>query len=62
VGHRVLTAAAGMTGDTELAAQALQGLRRAQPNVSLAWVATQLPIRNEERVRYVEGLRRAGLT
>jgi TolB-like protein len=62
VGHRVLTAAAGMAGDTELAAQALQGLRRAQPDVSLAWVATQLPIRHEERVRYVEGLRRAGLT
>jgi len=61
VGHRVLTAAAGMAADTELAAQALQGLRRAQPNISLAWVATQLPIRNEERVRYVEGLRRAGL-
>jgi hypothetical protein len=58
----VLTAAAGMAGDTELAAQALQGLRRAQPDVSLAWVATQLPIRHEERVRYVEGLRRAGLT
>jgi TolB-like protein len=62
VGHRVLTAAAGITGDSELAAQALQGLRRAQPNVSLDWVATQLPIRHEERVRYVEGLRRAGLT
>jgi len=61
VGHRVLTAAAGMAADTELAAQALQGLRRAQPNISLAWVATQLPIRNEERFRYVEGLRRAGL-
>jgi TolB-like protein len=61
-GHRVLTAAAGMAGDTELAAQALQELRRAQPDISLAWVATQLPIRDEERSRFVEGLRRAGLT
>src|SRR4029077_4196467 len=61
-GHRVLTAAAGMAGDTELATQALQELRRAQPDISLAWVATQLPIRDEERNRFVEGLRRAGLT
>ena len=61
-GHRVLTAAAGMAGDTALAAQALQELRRAQPNISLAWVATQLPLRDEELDRFVEGLRRAGLT
>ena len=32
--HRVLTAAAGMAGETELAANALQELRRAQPNLS----------------------------
>jgi TolB-like protein len=61
-GHRVLTAAAGMAGDTMLAAQALQALRRAQPNISLAWVATQLPLPGEELGRFVEGLRRAGLT
>ena len=61
-GHRVLAAAAGMAGDSALAAQALQDLRRAQPNISLAWVATQLPLRGEELDRFVEGLRRAGLT
>ena len=37
--HRVLTAAAGMAGKTEVAAAALQELRRAQPNISLAWIA-----------------------
>ena len=37
--HRVLTAAAGMAGQTEVAAAALQELRRAQPNISLAWIA-----------------------
>ncbi|MDB5513958.1 MAG: hypothetical protein JWQ17_716, partial [Tardiphaga sp.] len=31
-GHRVLTAAAGMAGETEVAHSALQELRRAQPN------------------------------
>ena len=59
--HRVLTAAAGMTGDKELAQNALAELRRAQPNVSLAWIA-DMPIRDEaEREHYLEGLRKAGL-
>jgi TolB-like protein/Tfp pilus assembly protein PilF len=60
--HRVLTAAAGMAGQTEVAAAALQELRRAQPNVSLAWIANQMPIKQDaERQHYLEGFRRAGL-
>jgi len=40
----------------------LQELRRAQPNVSLAWVASQLPLKlAQEREHFLEGLRRAGL-
>ncbi len=61
--HRVLTAAAGMSGDPALAASALDGLRRAQPGVSLAWITRELPmLRDEDRAHYLEGLRRAGLT
>lgn len=60
--HRTLTAAAGMSGDRELAAIALQGLHQAQPNISLAWVARELPMKQaEDREHYLEGLRRAGL-
>jgi TolB-like protein len=60
--HRVLTAAAGMAGQTEAAAAALLELRRAQPNVSLAWIAKQMPIKEDaERQHYLEGFRRAGL-
>ena len=59
--HRVLAAAAGMTGDKELAQSALAELKRAQPNVSLAWIA-DMPIRDDaEREHYLEGLRKAGL-
>ena len=36
--HRVLTAAAAMAGHGEIAGVALKELRRAQPNVSLAWI------------------------
>jgi TolB-like protein len=61
-GHRVLTAAAGMAGKTELAVSALQELRRAQPNISLAWIAENMPIRHEaEREHYLEGFQKAGL-
>ena len=60
--HRVLTAAAGMLGDPSVAASALEGLRRAQPGVSLAWITRELPmLRAEDREHYLEGFRRAGM-
>ncbi|MFL6837731.1 MAG: winged helix-turn-helix domain-containing tetratricopeptide repeat protein [Bradyrhizobium sp.] len=60
--HRVLTAAAGMSGQTEIAAAALGELRRAQPNISLAWIETHVPIKHDaDREHYLEGFRRAGL-
>jgi TolB-like protein len=62
-GHRVLTAAAGMAGYDEVAKAALQELRRAQPNISLAWIANELPMqRCSDQEHYLEGFRRAGLT
>ena len=60
--HRVLTAAAGMAGRDDVAHAALQELRRAQPNISLAWIATHMPIKHDaDRAHYLEGFRRAGL-
>ena len=61
-GHRVLIAAAAMAGHDALARSALQDLRRVQPNISLAWIAANMPIRDEpERMHYLEAFRRAGL-
>jgi len=60
--HRVLTAAAGMAGEDGVAAAALAELRRVQPNVSLAWLATNMAIRHPvDLEHYLEGFRRAGL-
>lgn len=60
--HRVLTAAAGMSGDAQLAASALHGLHRTQPGLSLAWLTRELPmLRAEDREHYLEGFRRAGM-
>lgn len=60
--HRVLTAAA-MVGQKDLARQALQELRRTQPNISLAWIAANMPIRHaDELEHYLEAFRKAGLS
>ena len=60
--HRVLVAAAGMAGEAGVAAAALQELRLAQPDVSLAWIADRLPLKLDgDREHYLEGFRRAGL-
>jgi hypothetical protein len=58
----VLTAAAGMAGEDDAAKIALRELCRAQPNVSLAWIAKEMPIRRKaELEHYLEAFRRAGL-
>ena len=60
--YRVLTVAAGMAGKIDVAKTALDELRRTQPNISLAWIATQLPWNlDADREHYLEGFRRAGL-
>ena len=56
----MLTAAAGMVGAGDVAKVALRELRRAQPNISLAWIADQMPIKwDADRERYLEGFHRA---
>lgn len=61
-GYRVLASSAGMAGQVEVAAAALRELRRAQPSISLAWIAGQMPFKHgADREHYMEGFRRAGL-
>jgi TolB-like protein/Tfp pilus assembly protein PilF len=61
-GHRILTAAAAMAARTDVAAAALQDLRRAQPNISIAWIAAHIPMqRDADRKHYLDAFRRAGL-
>jgi len=60
--HRVLTAAAAMTNQRELAAASLEALLRVQPNLSLKWLASEMPFKFEaERDHYLEAFRLAGL-
>jgi hypothetical protein len=48
-----------MAGEIALAKASLQELRRAQPNISLAWIAEHIPVTQDERDS--EAFRRAGL-
>ena len=51
-----------MAGQHEAAKVALQELRRAQPNISLAWITNQMPIKRDvDREHYMDAFRRAGL-
>jgi TolB-like protein len=61
-GYRMLTAAAAMAGQTDVATVALHELRRAQPNFSLAWITQNMPFKYQaDRDHYLEAFRRAGL-
>jgi TolB-like protein/cytochrome c-type biogenesis protein CcmH/NrfG len=61
-GHRVLTAAAAMTKQRELAAASLKALLRVQPDLSLKWLATEMPFKYDtERDQYLAAFRWAGL-
>ena len=58
----MLTAAAGMAGLNDIATVELQELLRVQPNISLSWLADNMPIKLEvDRAHYLEGFQRAGL-
>jgi TolB-like protein len=60
--YRVLTAAAAMAGQAEIAAATLRDLRRLQPNFSLAWIAANMPFKCDcDREHYLDAFRRAGL-
>jgi TolB-like protein/Flp pilus assembly protein TadD len=59
---RTLTASAGQAGEREIAQEALAKCKELQPSLSLAWVENFHPIvGREDRARYIEGLRKAGL-
>jgi hypothetical protein len=57
-----LAAAAGLAGDRDTASQALSEAKRLQPSLSIDWIERYEPlVRSEDRARFIEGLRTAGL-
>ena len=59
---RTLAAAAGLSGDRDLAISALAEAKRLQPDLSIDWIEKHHPIvHGRDRAMYIEGLRAAGL-
>lgn len=55
-------AAAALAGDRDAANHALAEAKRAQPSLSIDWVERCHPlVRQEDRARFIDGLRKAGL-
>ena len=60
---RTLAAAAGLAGDSSVAAEALVEAKRLQPSLTIDWIEKYHPIvQSKDRTRYIDGLRKAGLT
>lgn len=61
--HAGLASALGLLGNADEARNAVVALRKARPDFSLEFVANTLPFKEKEhQERYLEGLRRAGVT
>ena len=61
-GHRILCASLAQAGQIEEARAAMSVLRQLQPNLSIAWVKQSVPYTSGPMERFLEGLRKAGLT
>jgi TolB-like protein/class 3 adenylate cyclase/Flp pilus assembly protein TadD len=60
--YRFLAASCGLAGLSEEARKAFNAARQLQPGLSAEWVeASSLFVRAEDRARFIEGLRQAGM-
>src|SRR5262249_26490802 len=60
--HCLLTTAGSMVGQVGVAAAALQELRRAPPNISIAWITNQMLSMQGGELDYLDALRRRAWT
>ena len=61
-GRRQLVINCALAGEIKEASSALQIVKRLQPNISLKWIEEWVPfVRAEDRRKYVEGFRLAGI-
>ncbi len=61
-GHRILCASLAQAGLIEEAKSAMSHLRQLHPTLSIAWIKQSVPYTREPMARFLEGLRKAGLT
>ena len=61
-GHRILCASLAQAGQMEEAKSAMTTLRQLQPTLSVAWIKQSVPYTPGPMARFLDGLRKAGLT
>jgi TolB-like protein/Tfp pilus assembly protein PilF len=61
-GHRILCASLAQAGQIEEAKAAMATLRQLHPEISIAWIKQSVPYTAEPMLKFLEGLRKAGLT
>ncbi len=60
-GHRLYCASLAQAGHVEEARLALDRLKELQPNISIAWIEQNFPCQPGPMVKFLEGMRKAGL-
>jgi TolB-like protein/DNA-binding winged helix-turn-helix (wHTH) protein/Tfp pilus assembly protein PilF len=61
-GYRILSASLAQAGNIKEAQAAMSMVRQLQPNISTAWIKQWSTFTEEQMEKYLEGLRKAGLT
>jgi adenylate cyclase len=60
-GHRIHCASLAQNGQIDEAREALAGLKQAHPDLSIAWIESNIPYTAAPMAKFVEGMRKAGL-
>jgi TolB-like protein/Flp pilus assembly protein TadD len=60
-GHRIHCASLAQNGQTDEAREALARLKAAHPDLSIAWIESNVPYTAATMAKFVEGMRKAGL-
>ena len=60
-GHRIYIASLAQAGQIDEARASLQRLKEVQPNLSIEWIEKYVPYRPGPMVKFIEGMRKAGL-
>lgn len=60
-GHRIYCASLAQNGQIDEAREALAGLKEVHPDLSIAWIESNVPYTAAPMAKFVEGMRKAGL-
>jgi tetratricopeptide (TPR) repeat protein len=60
-GHRIHCASLAQNGQIDEAREALAGLKEVHPDLSIAWIESNVPYTAAPMAKFVDGMRKAGL-